>query len=275
MNSISSLLILFAALILILILYFVLRIITLRRILRDQIAAYNRGDHNERLRIVERFRTGKFEQAHYLFFRGGAYYDLGRLNEAEVDLRQSLSISPNPKYRTICRDELGLVLLERARYDEALACFRECVAECPQRGGGHRGIAETLLRRGGEAAAALAAARMAVQVDRAARVEKAWLGREAHDLNLAESLGLFAWALARNSGETAEVEGSLKEAFKWCGEKCRPVLARVHYCAGQAYSSLGEATKSAFHFGRASGLDLLGNYGRLARSARVGPQAKA
>lgn len=172
-----------------------------------------------------------------------------------------------PVRKTICRDQLGLVLLEQGRWDEAAACFRECIAESPGRGGGHRGMAEVLLRQGETNAAALDAARSAVRADRAAEVAPGNLGKETHNYNLSESLAFFAWALARNSPDSGEVEGALHEAFALCGETTKPILARLHFCAGHAYAALGNAAESARHFHLATAVDPIGNYGRRARAA--------
>ncbi|HSB18175.1 MAG TPA: tetratricopeptide repeat protein [Bryobacteraceae bacterium] len=241
--------------------------IRFRGVLKAQLAAYRRGDYQGQLKIIEGFRTNRSEPEHYLFFRGTACYELGRLEEAEQLLRRSLSMANDPARRTVCRDQLGLVLMEQARYDEAAACFRVCIEESPKRGGGHRGMAETLLRQGGENVPALDAARLAVEADRAEKVLGGKLGREAHVLNLSESLAVFAWALTKNSVDPAEVEGALTEAFALCGETTKPIRARLHYCASQAFSALGNTAESTRHIQFAAEIDPLGNYGRLARAA--------
>jgi tetratricopeptide (TPR) repeat protein len=230
-----------------------------------QSAAYAAGNYQRQLSIVSLYRFTM--PAAHLFFRGAAYHQLGRLDQAERDLRQSLAKRTDAARRTVCRDELGLVLLDQARYDDALACFNECIAESPRRGGGYRGIAETLLRRGGEDAAALRSARLAVDADRAAKVGRGRLARKVYGLNLAESLAFLAWAQARSGAETVEVDRNLSDAFKYCGESTKPVLARIHYCAGQAYSALGNAAQSERHFQLAAQTDPSGNYGRLAGAA--------
>ena len=241
--------------------------IRFRGVLKAQLAAYRRGDYQGQLKIIEGFRTNRSEPEHYLFFRGTACYELGRLEEAEELLRRSLSMANDPARRTVCRDQLGLVLMEQARYDEAAACFRVCIEESPNRGGGRRGMAETLLRQDGNNAAALDAARLAVEADRAEKVSGGKLGREAHVLNLSESLAVFAWALAKNAVDPAEVEGALTEAFALCSETTKPIRARLHFCASQAFSALGNTAESSRHIQFAAEIDPLGNYGRLARGA--------
>jgi len=236
-------------------------------IIKAQLAAYRRGDYLGQLKIVEGLRTNGSEPPHYLFFHGTACFALGRLEEAEQAIRRSLSMETNRTLKVICRDELGLVLMERGNWDEAAACFRDCIAASPGRGGGHRAMAELLLRRGERNAEALDAARTAVGADRSRKAGAGKLGKEEHALNLSESLAFLAWALARNSGDPGEVENALTEAFALCGETTKPVLARLHFCAGHAYAILGNTAKSTRHFQCATEIDPVGNYGRLAQAA--------
>jgi tetratricopeptide (TPR) repeat protein len=239
------------------------------RIIQAQLAAYRRADYRAQLAIVEGLKVNGSESANYLFFHGAACYQLGRLQEAERAVRHSLAMETNPKLKTICRDELGRVLMARERWDEAEACFRVCIAEAPHRGGGHRAMAELLLRRGEQQRAALEAARSAVAADRAEVARRGELGEEANAINLSESLAFLAWALAENGASRSEIQGALDEAFALCGESTKPVLAELHFCAGQVYAAIGNAEESIRHFERATEVDPDGNYGRLSRSARA------
>ncbi len=137
----------------------------------------------------------------------------------------------------------------------------------PNRGGGHRARAELLLRRGERNEAALDAARLAVAADRAGKVPRGKLGQDSHNLNLSESLAFLAWALARNQADPGEVESALNEAFALCGESTKPVLAGLHFCAGQACTALGNLAGSSRHFQFPIDTDPIGNYGRLAEAA--------
>ncbi|HEY1220756.1 MAG TPA: hypothetical protein VGF03_17575 [Bryobacteraceae bacterium] len=251
------------------------RVVRKLRVLRAQLAAYRRGDYREQLKIVEGFRTKKSEPPHYLFFHGSACFQLGRLEEAERALRRSLSMETNAALRTLCRDELGLLLMEQGRWDEAAACFRTCMVEAPNRGGGHRAMAELLLRHGEQYAAALHEARAAVAADRSKKAGHGKLAKEDYAYNLSESLAFLAWALARNSADPDEVKSALNEAFALCGETAKPILARLHFCAGNACAVLGNTAESSRHFERATEVDPHGNYGRLARAAvaAVNPSA--
>jgi tetratricopeptide (TPR) repeat protein len=237
-------------------------------IIRAQLVAYKRGDYQEQLQIIERFRIRGSEPPHYLFFHGGACFQLGRLEEAEQAIRRSMSMETNPTRRALCEDLLGHVLMERGRWDEAAACFRDCILKLPNRGGGHRAIAEGLLRRGERNEAALDAARLGVAADRA-KAAHGKLGKEEAAISLSESLAFLAWALAKNRAGPAEVESALKEAFALCGENTKPVLAELHFCAGHAYAGLGKTNDSTRHFKCAAEIDPIGNYGRLSGLVRA------
>jgi tetratricopeptide (TPR) repeat protein len=243
------------------------RIFIRLRTLKAQLAAYRRGDYEGQLKAIEAFRVGKSEPGHYLGFRGSACYQLGRLQEAEQALRRSLAMETNAQLRTVCRDELGRVLMEQGRCDEAEDCFRQCIVEWPKRGGSHRSIAELLLRSGQEKEAALTAARQAEADDRAASVGVSKLGKEEHNVNLSESLAVLAWALAANGAGAEALEPVLKEAFELCPETTIPIRAELHYFAGHAYAALGNQSESQRHLHRALAVDPIGNYGRLGGAA--------
>jgi tetratricopeptide (TPR) repeat protein len=239
------------------------------RIVQAQLAAYRRGDYEGQLKIVEGFRVRGSQPRHYLFFHGSASYQIGRLQEAEQALGRSLAMEKNRLLRTLCRDELGRVLMEQGRRDDAAACFRECMEESPHRGGCHRSMAELLLRTGQNPAAALDAARRAVDDDRTTKVPAGQLGREDHDLSLAESLAVLAWAMARTDASSPEVDIVLGQALSVCPGSVKPVLAEIHYFAGRAYEELGDDAGRLRHLRAAADQDPIGNYGRLALTAIV------
>ncbi len=206
----------------------------------------------------------------YLFFRGSALYQLGCLDEASQILRRSLGTQTNPARKIVCRNQLSRVLMSQGRWDDAEACFRECIAESPKHGGNPCALAELLLRRGQPAALALDAARSAVALDRVAAIGPK-LDQENYDLNLAESLTVLAWALARNQADRSEIRSALDEALHRCPPTTKPVFAEIHYFAGQACALLsGEPfgpAEAARHFQTAAAADPAGNYGRLSQAA--------
>jgi tetratricopeptide (TPR) repeat protein len=163
-------------------------------------------------------------------------------------------------------DTFGHVLLEQQRYRDAIASFESSIAEWAERGSAHRGIAETLLRSDSPPAAANHWASLAVKLGRDYRA----VPFEAV-ANLAEALATLAWAVSRHSGDVAEVDRLLGEAFSLCGKDTIPVLALVHYCSGQAYLALGIGDAATRHFQQAANADPRGNYGRLAAAALSHP----
>ena len=238
----------------------------IQRVLQEQLAAYRRADYQGQLRIIEGLRVKGSEPTYYLFFRGTAFFELGRLPEAEKLLRRSLSAETEPAQKILCMDQIGRVLMEQERWDDAAACFQQCIAGAPQRGGCHRAMAELLLRREKQPEAALEAARAALAAERAQRPSRDPLGKETHRNNLSESLAVYAWALATNHGDPAEAEAALKEALALCPETTKPIATEIHFCAGHAYALLGNAAESQGQFKRATEIDPAGNYGRLCQA---------
>lgn len=233
-----------------------------RGVVAADLAAYRRGDYEAQLRAVQPLKVWKPEA--YFGFRGGALLELGRLQEAEACFRRSLAMRRNPLSRAIGESQLGNVLREQQRYTEAIACYERAIAEWPKRGGGHREIAQTLLRQGVQPAEALRRARTAADIDEV----NTTLGAEVRDLNVGAALATLAWAEAVNGGNAAKVERWLEKAFPLCPETCVPVRAKVHHHAGRAYAALGKTDESVREFERAASLDPKGTYGRLAKAAK-------
>jgi len=233
----------------------------IRGVLAAQLAAYRSGDYEAQMRAAAPLRVLKPRA--YLFFRGSALLNLGRSQEAEACLRRSLLMEKKRRLKALCESQLGHVLLAQQRYADAIAWFGSSIADRPQRGGGYRGIAETLLRQGVQPAEALRQARQAAVLDEVNTAP----GAESRDINFSESLATLAWAEAVNSGAAAEVERLLSKAFTLCPETTVPVRAELHYLAGRAYAAQGKTDESAREFERAAKLDPHGNYGRSAKAA--------
>ena len=75
------------------------------RILQAQLEAYRRGDYKGMLKIIEGFRVKGSEPSYYLYFRGVAFFELGRLPEAESALRRSLSKETDAGQKLLCREQ--------------------------------------------------------------------------------------------------------------------------------------------------------------------------
>jgi tetratricopeptide (TPR) repeat protein len=150
-----------------------------RAAIQTLMAPYRRGDFDAALKAAEALRS---DARAYCFFRGAIQMHLGDLNEAETLLQQSIQLSEKAtrvlqtrgvrassalkrqiRLTALSRSALGELYLDRGRYNEALRCFEDGLQDWPGRGGFHRGIAETWLRRGGSATEALKWAKLAVE----------------------------------------------------------------------------------------------------------------
>jgi tetratricopeptide (TPR) repeat protein len=229
------------------------------------LAAYRNGDYQMMLKLAEGLKTGDAETEYYLFVRGAALLQLGRLEQAESVLRRALSLPAKPEQKAMTRGVLAQVQMALEHWDAAEASLRQGLVDS-KRGDSHRALAELLLRRDGRPEAALEAARAALAADQTEKVFPGQLGKEAHCHNLGESLAFCAWALARNHGDAAEVEGMIRQAFMVCGEASKPVLTELHFCAGRAYALIGNSAESIRHFKTSVEIDPVGNYGRQSQS---------
>jgi tetratricopeptide (TPR) repeat protein len=240
-------------------------------------AAYREGDYEAGLKKAEALKdplNPLSKSAEYCFFRGTLLHHLGRLDEAEASLREGLPLEEDPRQRALVHNTLATVLMDAGRYPEAIAFFENAGTAWPDRGSGHRGIAEIWLRQGREFPEALAHAHQAVDIDRTASGMK----KEALDTRLGEDLATLAWAVAANAtavfssanpSAVTEVESLLAESFQLCGTKTKPVLAQIYYQAGKAYEALRMPEKARQNFRQAAEVDPRGVYGRLAQAATV------
>ena len=225
--------------------------------------AFRRGDYDAALREAEGLKGSTHMPEAYSLQRGVLLYHAGQLREAEACLQEGLRIDTNPRLFALRVEQLGKICLEQGKYNDAVAYFERSVDGWPDRGGGHRAVAEALLRQGSPPAGALRRARLAVDADRDADP----VSPELYGLNLAQSIAVLAWAVAEDSRDSAEVHRLLDEAFQLCGDAVKPALAEVHYYAGFACAALGDKEDGLSHFVQAAALDPQGNYGRLARVA--------
>lgn len=225
-------------------------------------ASYRAGDYQTALHQAEGLKHGFSKTPEYCFFRGTMLHQLGKFTEAEVSLREGLTLESDPHRKALASNTLGVVLMDMGRYPEAMANFEEAIRMWPDRGTGHREVAEVWLRQGSEPAAALARARRALEIDRASPA----LSIETHNLRVAEDSALLAWAIAANSPDVQQVESLLADAFPLCANSAKAIQAQVHFYAGQAYAALKMREKSESHFNQASNVDPGGQFGRLARA---------
>jgi tetratricopeptide (TPR) repeat protein len=232
-------------------------------------ASYRAGDYQTALQQAEGLKHGFSKTPEYCFFRGSLLHQLGRFPEAEASLREGLSLETEARSQALVSNVLGTVLMDMERYPEAISCFEDSIRAWPDRGVGHREIAEAWLRQGRELPEALARARRAVEIDRASPA----LSAETHDLRVGEDLALLAWAEAANSSDVQQVDSLLAEAFPLCANAAKMVQAQQHYYAGRAYSALQLLEKAAEHFLQARTVDPQGQFGRLAAAMTQAPNS--
>jgi tetratricopeptide (TPR) repeat protein len=251
-----------------------------RNAAKSALAAYRQGDYEAALKETEGLRTDPIQ---YSFLRGGLLMRLGRLDEAEKLLRQSLTLCEQREAAIRARNtgeeaveldkqikatafrsaSLGELHLERGRYNQALECFQASARSSPGYGPFHRSIAETWLRRGADPTEALKWATLAVEEDRAAKA----VSRDIGDMNLGEDLATLAWAVAVESKDREKVDRLVREAISLAGTQSVGTTAQVHYYAGRAYAALGDSGLAALHLKEAAGVDQFGRWGRAARAA--------
>jgi tetratricopeptide (TPR) repeat protein len=257
------------------------------------LAAYRRGDYEIALQASERLRRAGKHTREYCFFRGTMLFQLGKLDEAERWLRESIVLSTRDrmsasskahrevaiKQAALASSALGQLHLEKSQYDDATCCFEASLKNWPGQGSAHRELAEAWLRRGQRSAEALKWARLAVEADRKAPLDS----EEVNNINLSEDLATLAWAVATASPESdsarAEVDRLIGEAVPLiggtmisvtatgaAGSRAVPPAALVHYQAGLAYAALGDQDQSAHYLAEAGRIDPTGRWGRAARS---------
>jgi len=226
-------------------------------------SAYRSGDYVTALDKTEGLRSGTEKTAPYYFFRGALLRQLGRLQEAEDALRESLFLERHSQQRALALNTLASVLLERQRFAESIAFYELASRAWPDRGASLRGIAEVLLHEGRDFAKALEMARRAVEIDRRAE----GLPKDLLNQRLGEDIAVLAWASATNGVDSEQVASMLAESIGLCEGSSVPTQAQLHYHAGSAYMALRKTNDSRRHFAKAAEIDPQGSFGRMARAA--------
>ena len=195
------------------------------------------------------------------------------------------------KFGALCNQALGELYIDQRRYDDAVNCFQSSLRDWPGHGSAHRALAEICLRRGGPEQEAIEWARLSVQEERsvvdgmrihAGGTKLRALAQHARDVNLGESLGNLAWALAGAGGRVMDaaasdsslkdqVDAAVAEAVELTREGAVTSSALVHLHAGLAYAALGEPARAADYWKEASRIDPQGRCGRAALLALSTP----
>jgi tetratricopeptide (TPR) repeat protein len=115
---------------------------------RAVMAAYRAGNYELALQKTEGLTDGTSKTAHYCFLRGGMLHQLGRLKDAESNLREGLPLQPEDRLKALNYNTLAKVLMDQERFPEAIAIFENAGRAWPGRGSNQRGIAEVLAASG-------------------------------------------------------------------------------------------------------------------------------
>ena len=73
-------------------------------------AAYRGGDYRTALQRAESLKDGSSNTAEYCFFRGSMLHHLGKLDDAESNLREGLALETDPRQRALGRGFGGVGL---------------------------------------------------------------------------------------------------------------------------------------------------------------------
>ncbi len=263
------------------------------------LAPYRRGDYAAALVAADGLRAaGDLRQ--YYFFHGALLWQLGKLVEAEPELKQAVELAEQDQlsgrgarggsarlekaiqFGALCNQALGESYIDRHRYPDAEKCFQASLRDWPGHGSAHRALAEICLRRGGESKEALEWAKLSVQEERnvvddarnqGAGTKIQAMARRVRAVNLGESLSTLAWALAASSGTKTEINGLVLEAVALTQDQAVTSSALVHLHAGFAHAALGDAVLAVKYWREASRIDPQGRCGREARLAVSTPEA--
>jgi tetratricopeptide (TPR) repeat protein len=195
------------------------------------------------------------------YLRGYVLTDAGRYEEAEPLLRKAIDHAGGVKVDAVLAlEELGNILMDTERFEEAQQCFRRASGIYPNRSPWAMGMAEALLRQGICPQTALTHAETALSSYRGG------VERIASRSRLGAVLATKAWALAA-CGHEVDAREAIDAALKSPAWKTKGPLAQVHYKAGMSLLVLSDDRAAQQHFARGAELDLAGRWGRLCTSA--------
>jgi tetratricopeptide (TPR) repeat protein len=223
--------------------------------------AYERGDHQGAMRLIDRFGC-LIPRSLREDFRTMVLLYSGEPKQAESLIRSELENRKEAVLRNELNGTLGQALLDQGRYTEAEALFEQVIQGSPQRMGGYDGLAEIRILQGRP--------REAFElIEQAIRCEEA-RSRLVRRFEAYEQGHLWAnraWAEAA-LGWRAKAEQALERAFA-AARKSKPELAGVHYRAGMLWNVLGSQVKAREHFRAARALDPEGRYGKKSRESEL------
>jgi len=183
----------------------------------------------------------------------------GRYEEAERMLRDAIDHAGGSKVDTVLAlEDLGNVVMDTGHFEEAQRCFRDAADILPNRSPSATGMAEVLLRRGGDAARALEYIEDLAGPSGLSRNKWTINGITSDDY-----WALKAWALAE-LGRSSEVARAVAAAIRHTNPKSCPEVAATYRRLGMAMQAMGRGAEAKEYFERARNADPSGRWGVLA-----------
>lgn len=223
------------------------------------------GDYDGAMRRLLLLERLGMRNPSLVYFKGTILMFAGRYQEAEQALRECIKAGQSSGRRHLGLVNLGYVLLELGRNDEAARSLDEVIKLQPHRAVPYSTRAEIYLRQGIEPERALALLDKGIQnktgSEQQRRVDRHVLGY------------LFAnraWALFL-LGRRKEAEQALKGAEDGLqaalSDGVKPGAAGVHYHMARARLAGGETDRARVHLLETKKIDLNGKYAKLAEIA--------
>jgi tetratricopeptide (TPR) repeat protein len=192
----------------------------------------------------------KFIRAPFRRRSGLALLRAGRYREAERVQQSDIAGLDGPLELAYAYETLGDALLEQGRYSEAMRNYEAALDAHPRFRRAYRGMAEVLLRQGGDPGQALE------------RVER--ISENPPD----DYWSLKAWALAE-LGRNEEAAPAVDNALRSTNPSSRTDLAATWRRVGLAMREMGRPGEAAVFLKHAAEIDPHGRWGMLAKAALV------
>jgi tetratricopeptide (TPR) repeat protein len=198
--------------------------------------------------------------AHFTFLRGTALLFAGRLEEAESELRASLT-KGSGLAQSARLVNLGYIQMDKGQFQEAIASFQQAAAVFDRSGTAYGAMADARLRGGLEPNLALdlldRAIKMRTGNPRFVKVDRHTLAYMWADR---------AWALALQA-RTEEAQHDIAKALDQVDAEFVPGLAGTKWRVGTAFLKMGRKKEALEHFRRAAEIDPQGTYGKRCAKA--------
>jgi tetratricopeptide (TPR) repeat protein len=213
------------------------------------------------LPVLAMSRVGRSRLRADVLIAAGRYEDAERILREIMDRTASAKVTNVTKlWTSMDLEDLGDVLMETGRLEEAQRCFQDASRMYPYHSVSATGLAEALLRQGIFPQSALA------HIERALNLFQRGQDRISSSSRLGEILATKAWALAA-CGDGVEAQKAIDAALKSPARKTKGSLAEIHYKAGMSLLALSEHRGAEEHFAQGAKLDSAGRWGRLCADA--------